>query len=158
MKLVGNIKPFPLSKYKQGALAPVELASVNLGDIASESIEERLCQPLTELLKQSGYGLRHCPRWQEPSLNAVKGSVAPHRDPGLGLVAFWLLHKQPWRKMKEDDQAKWYVEDPWLFTARQSRQVEVGDIIIFNASDIHSWLCNGGIYAISQTIYRKSRQ
>lgn len=157
MKLIGNIKPAPLTKYKNGALAPVELTSTNLGDITSESIDERLSQPLAELLKQSGYGLRHCPRWDEPTLNAVKGSVAPHRDPGLGLIAFWLLHKQPWKKMKEDDKAKWYVEDPWLFTARQSRRVQVGDVVVFNASDIHGWMCNGGIYAISQTIYRKSK-
>ena len=158
MKIIGNITPAPLKKYKQAVLAPaLDLTNTDLGGISSESIEEDVCKPLADLLNQSGYGLRHCPRWEEPTLNAVKGSVAPHQDPGLGLIAFWLLHKQPLVKMKENKQAQWYVEDPWLFTARQSRLIRVGDVVVFNANYNHAWMCNGGIYAISQTISRKRK-
>jgi hypothetical protein len=154
MKLLGNLAPATLKKYKQGALGPVDLASTNLGEIASESIAEVLSDPLTTLLQQSGYGLRYNPQWEEPTLNAVKGSLPFHCDNGLGLIAFWLLHKQPLKKMPETVTAQFCVEDPWLLTARQSQGVRIGDVVIFDANKPHAWMCNGGVYAISQTIYR----
>jgi hypothetical protein len=157
VKIIGNIKPLPLKKYKQGATASLELTSVRIGDIASESIEETLCRPLAGLLEQSGYGLRHSLDWHEPSLNAIKGSVGPHEDKGLGLVAFWLLHKQQ-LGCKRENSAQWlFVDDPWLFAGRVGQRVSIGDVVVFDANKTHSWMCNGEAYAISQTISRRRK-
>jgi hypothetical protein len=155
MKHIGNIGPARLSFYKANTFAPVELRDLLLGEIASEGIAEDACKPLVELLNASGYAIRVNPQWDEPTLNAVKGSIAPHRDHGLGLVAFWLLHKQPFDKIKETQGMNWQVDDPWLFSNQRRAVLKRGDVVIFDANETHSWMCNGGVYAISQSVSRK---
>ena len=157
MKLIGNIQPASLSFYKTNAFRPVELRDVPLGKIASERVDEKVCKPLVGLLNTSGYVVRENPQWDEPTLNAVKGSIGPHEDPGLGLVAFWLLHKQPFDRKKESKELSWHVDNPWLFSSQQRKIMALGDVVVFDANKTHSWMCNGGIYAISQTISRKRK-
>ncbi len=157
MKVIGNIQPLPILEYKKLALVDANLAGTELGGISSEYVEKKACELLYSLLKAEGYRTRES-AWREPSLNAIKGSVAPHEDDGLGLVAFWLLHKQPFDRKREDKGMWWAVDDPWLFTSRQSRLIKVGDVVVFDASKPHWWMCNGGTYAISQTISRKRKR
>jgi hypothetical protein len=158
MKIIGNIKPARPSFYKARASSPVQLADTGIGDVTSEPIDEQACAPLHKLLQASGYAVRISKfNWDEPTLVAVQGSVAPHEDNKLGLIAFWLLYKQPLNKKRENVANQWLVDDPWLFTNQQRRRVKVGDVVLFDADETHAWMCNGGIYAISQTISRKRK-
>lgn len=158
MKIIGMVKPKPLSFYKVNAEVSLQVANYEYGDVESADINKNACKDFHRLLGESGYQLRDSRAWSEPVLVAVKGSVPPHIDNRLGLVAFWLLHKQPFCHKRESVKHQWMVDDPWLLSNQQRQRIRVGEVVVFDASATHAWICNGSTYAISQTISRKRKQ
>jgi len=158
MKVIGNLRPGQLSGYKKASSLSVSLATMDIGQVESGDIATSKCKRLYEFLASQGYGIRESLlSWDEPALVAAKGNVPPHDDRGLGLIAFWLLHKQPLSTRRESKEAQLFVNNPWLFTNQRHTSMKVGDVVVFNANATHAWMCDGGIYAISQTISRSQK-
>jgi len=159
MKIIGNLKPKSLNFYVSKTERISRLKELALGEIDSNLLEDKGCKQLNQYLNKLGYSIRENNNlWQEPCLVALKGSAPPHTDNKLGLIAFWLIHKEPLfteEQLKKLSLDIWMAADnPWLITNQQREQLRVGDIVVFNANARHAWLSNCSIYAISQTVSR----
>lgn len=97
-------------------------------------------------LRQCGYRPRNCDKYNDLTLAFVNGSAGWHDDPGLGLVACWLVHSG-------NDPA----DNAQLITRYGGLDIWQGDLCVFNANKGHAWLSNDVCVMVMATIAKLSQ-
>jgi hypothetical protein len=101
-----------------------------------------LVQKLLSFLKEFPYSYRRCSSYSDVSLLHLSGSVFPHVDKGLGLMANWLIYYKELDFYEDRKQLKSLEEKPMLFTGRGNLDLSLGDVFIFNGDEEHGWISN----------------
>jgi hypothetical protein len=158
MKILGTCKPpSPLAIktlvcHHNFYVAPNPMV---LGKVYSDEMvkdDSPVLSNFFQLLTDKGYTKREPRRFDGLLLVSCKGSVNPHIDPGLGLIALWLVHRKPLHRGQQGrfEQPVLYADKEWSYLSR-------GEIVIFDANHTHAWLSNYHCSMIIQAVKKARR-
>lgn len=102
-----------------------------------------LVHKLLSFLKEFSYSYRWCNSYSDVCLLHLSGSVFPHVDKGLGLMANWLIYYKEldWYR-GYNKQLKSLEEKPMLLSKGGNLDLSLGDVFIFDGDEEHGWLSN----------------
>lgn len=130
-------------------------ATCELGQVmpfASLPPEDKCFQLLKKRAEYEGFVYRDkCKFYGSREIILVSGSVAEHRDEGMGLVLSWLIYQKP---LKGKSAAEYSC---CLQTRKGEHAVTLGDVFLFNATHNHAWMSNFDC-AIAQITVSKPRK
>lgn len=124
--------------------------NVYLGEVSGEHslcMKEDLLHTLEGRLQS--YGLKPVARggYRPAEVIRINGAVGAHRDLGLGLVLNWFIgFCEPYPTYLGED------DSPWLATPWGLLSIKVGDVFLFNADELHSWVHNGSCFLAQMTV------
>jgi hypothetical protein len=157
MKLIGNIKPPAFSRFT-GCIDDrwiTKEKDMTLGEVYSHNMSEdssrQMFKQFSALIEENGYSITDNTSYASLSLTSCRGSVGEHDDPGYGLVALWLVRI---KGLNRGRYAQW-GDVPELYASRKWGRVQLGDVVVFNASKKHAWLVNGTCHMLMQTVTKK---
>ena len=150
----GHIDP-RLSGVNLRTVAKYLHAACELGQVApfTSLLPESKCfQLLNKRAEDEGLIYRdECKFYGTRQIILVSGSVAEHRDEGLGLVLSWLIYQKP---LKGKTAAEYSC---YLQTGNGEHAVTLGDVFLFNATQRHAWMSNFDC-ALAQITVSKPRK
>lgn len=112
-----------------------------------------LVDKLLNYLKGFGYSYRQCKSYSDVSILNLSGSVLPHTDRGLGLIANWLFYQKDLDNFEDHGKSlKTYNDRSILVTKRKNLELSVGDVFIFNGDKEHAWMSNFHCTLIQVTV------
>jgi hypothetical protein len=157
MKLIGNIKPPAFSKFQDciNDRWRTDEKDMSLGEVYSHNMSgedsRQEFKHFFALIEESGYKTTDCTLYFPLSLTSCRGSVGEHDDYDYGLVALWLVRV---RGLNRGRDTRW-GDVPELYASRKWGRVQLGDVVVFNASKKHAWLVNGTCHMLMQTVTKK---
>lgn len=127
---------------------------IYLGEVSTEnSLDSKMELLYTLKQRLHAYGLKPVKRggYQPAEVLRIDGAVGAHTDVGLGLVLNWFLgFYDPYETYLGSD------DHPSLATPWGLLSIKVGDVFLFNADELHSWVHNGSCFLAQMTV-SKSR-
>ena len=122
------------------------------GDVApwTVGLRDPIISKLVEEIAHEGFKPRKVEWFGQCSILPLTGSVKSHKDAGFGLVINWVLDAKPLDKSTFDRKAE-------LICGRESIEVDIGDIFVFNANATHAWIYNGTAI-LAQVAVSKARK
>jgi hypothetical protein len=100
-------------------------------------------------LENAGYRTRECQSFTSTQLLIAPGFIESHTDDRMGLVALMLIDIQPFTDSSHHN-IRYSIGE--FRTSNRVCEMHIGEMIIFNASNIHSWGSNGNAFFFSQTV------
>jgi hypothetical protein len=160
MKILGILKP-PSFIFIKGLIHNrgfyTTPQKMSIGEVYTDEIVKDNSPVLSnffQLLADNGYAKRESRRYHSLSLTSCKGSVDPHDDPGLGLMALWLVHRKPLHK----NQQGWSGAPQVLYGSKQWLYLKLGTIVVFDSNKEHAWLSNYYCSMIMQSVKKTCKK
>ena len=119
------------------------------GEVDNRTIDPSFWDPVLffEALQARGYRKRECEKYASLTLTYANDSCRWHTDPGLGVVAGWLVYS-------END----IFFDAELITRHGNLPLRENDLFIFDADKGHAWISEGLCILVMATVAKMRRR